>query len=140
MKAILALLAAAPGTLGWSLSGPGAAEAPGRRLRDVTDPVATEYIKLERVSGDRAMASQLSRVLAAKHERRAEGALQADPNSSKTANLTFLYQNNYVGDVSVGGERVKLVIDTLTSDTWIVKNGFACVDASDQTVDVRPLP
>ena len=73
----------------------------------------------------------------AMHRSRAEEVAQADPNSSKTANLTFLYQNNYVGDVSINGEKVKLVIDTLTSDTWIVKNGFTCVDATDQIIDVR---
>ena len=138
MKAIVAVLAAAPAALGWSLFGVTAdALAASLRPRDAVDPVATQYIRLERVAGDAVRASRLSRVLAAKHERREEAALQADPTASKTANLTFLYQNNYVGDVSVNGEKVKLVIDTLTSDTWIVKNGFTCVDASDQVIDVR---
>ena len=136
MKAALAVLAAAPAALGWSLPVPRALSALSRP-RDVVDPVATDFIKLERVTGDKVMASRLSRTLLAKHQRRDEDAIQADPTSSKTANLTFLYQNNYVGDVSVNGEKVKLVIDTLTSDTWIVKNGFTCVDASDQVIDVR---
>jgi hypothetical protein len=44
------------------------------------------------------------------------------------ANATFLYDRNYIASISVGGQDLDIIIDTGSSDTWVVGGNFTCVD------------
>jgi hypothetical protein len=64
-------------------------------------------------------------------------ALDCDPgqNDSPTAiTPVFLarYDTEYIVDITVGKQTVKVILDTGSSDTWLIKKGFQCVSASHQ--------
>ncbi|KAH8879948.1 acid protease [Thozetella sp. PMI_491] len=42
--------------------------------------------------------------------------------------MTFLYHTSYVIPVKIGGQDFQLSVDTGSSDTWVIKNNFTCID------------
>ncbi|KAJ7088254.1 acid protease [Mycena epipterygia] len=51
--------------------------------------------------------------------------------SSKSTTVTLdgtRLDHEYIADVTIGGQLFKLQVDTGSSDTWVAKKGFSCVD------------
>ncbi|KAJ7478969.1 acid protease [Mycena latifolia] len=46
------------------------------------------------------------------------------------------FDHEYVTDVTFGGQTFKLIVDTGSSDTWVIQQGFSCLDPA--TGDPQP--
>ncbi len=142
MKAIIALVAA-PAALGltlpWSRGfGADASPAERRETRSV-DAVASSYVSLRKVPGpDRRPAWGRSSLSSFRGDD--EDVVPANSNSTTPAKLTFLYSTNYVANVSIGNQQFQVVVDTGSSDTWLVKSNFSCLDNQNQLLQVLLPP
>jgi len=53
-----------------------------------------------------------------------------------TTRIKYLHSSQYVGNISVGSQEFQVVLDTGSSDTWIVHESFSCVDYDDRPISV----
>jgi hypothetical protein len=111
----------------------------GRRRTGNADDFAESHMVLHRIprreSHPRTLGSQS---LAAYTNRPVESA-RLDTNSSVTALLSLVQNNSYVGEISLGRQKLSVIIDTGSADTWVVQKNFSCIDA-DAAGNLRRAP
>lgn len=56
------------------------------------------------------------------------GALSASINGTASEHVDDLLSEEYVASIEWDGVPVEVIIDTGSSDTWLVQAGFECVD------------
>lgn len=44
------------------------------------------------------------------------------------------YNRAYATDLTIGGQTFEVIVDTGSSDTWVIERGFVCVDGSGNVV------
>lgn len=54
-------------------------------------------------------------------------------SAAGTAPLTSLGGQEYVLDITFGTQATKVILDTGSSDTWLIQKGFKCTDANGNT-------
>jgi aspergillopepsin I len=94
------------------------------------DKTASGYMPLRRIPGPS------SNHLVLQHLRSSfdvEGALNVTSNSTK---ITWLKSSQYVGSLSIGGKDFEVIVDSGSSDTWIIQKGYACVDYDGKAIPV----
>jgi hypothetical protein len=87
-------------------------------------PTASHVLPLtrnERLKGDGVLSDRFRRF------RAVADTPAAAPAGIGTA-VAAKYQVEYLVDVRAGGNKFSMIIDTGSSDTWFVKNGFQCID------------
>jgi hypothetical protein len=139
MRAILVAALAAPGALGWAI--PGIEESASNQRRDA-DALAFTSIPLQLLPSQNgaARASRMAQTLARTLQRRDEDIILADPTSSKNVNLNLLHNRDYVGSMRINGQELKVILDISGGDSWILKDGFACVNENNEQIAVGALP
>lgn len=55
-------------------------------------------------------------------------------STAGTAPLTSLGGIEYLVDITLGTQAVQVILDTGSSDTWLIQKGFKCTDASGNSV------
>jgi hypothetical protein len=103
-------------------------------FRDATaDQVTDNYLALTKGSADTSRSFQYLRSL--------QRARSTDPtsiikrqDSPSTPLIPANGGSEYLIDVTIGNQAVKAIVDTGSSDTWLIQKGFRCVDqfGSDQ--------
>lgn len=58
------------------------------------------------------------------------------PHQGQT-HMNNLFSAEYITTISWNGERVKVIVDTGSSDTWLVQSAFQCLDENGVEVQVR---
>ena len=61
------------------------------------------------------------------------------PGYPFNAGLTNVKDAYYVADIKIGDETVAVSVDTGSSDTWLIKSPFTCVDYYQRNMPVRIL-
>jgi len=104
------------------------AAQPARRR--TPDPPTTNYHHMRGIKHSRSGARSAAAVLGA-HQRRA-GQDEVAYQNVTTANA---YGVQYAVSVGVGNHTTELIVDTGSADTWVIREGFRCVDYSGLAVD-----
>ena len=108
MKATIAFFA----LLALGLAAPLAVDA-GEQVTSV-DKVSSNHVSLRRIEASpRSQRPIWSQSL----------FNSADSNSTNT---TFLFNRNYIAKLSIGKEDFEVIIDTGSSDTWLITDDFLC--------------
>jgi hypothetical protein len=87
-----------------------------------SDQVTDNYLVLERSSA----SSKSSAVLSSLQE--ANGLRKRQTPSTELTPL--LGGSEFVAEITLGGQTVKTIMDTGSSDTWLIQKGFQCTDTS----------
>ncbi|KAK0727983.1 aspartic peptidase domain-containing protein [Lasiosphaeria miniovina] len=91
-------------------------------------PAASYVLALTRNAASQQRSSTVSSRL------RNFRAVAEGPTGIATA-LPAYHDVEYLADVKVGNHKYSLIIDTGSSDTWLVKEGFQCLDANHHVVN-----
>ena len=62
-----------------------------------------------------------------------------EANATKFTNTTFLFNRNYVASITLGGQDFEVMLDTGSSDTWVIKSNFTCLDETGRSAPVGAL-
>jgi hypothetical protein len=67
-------------------------------------------------------------------------SLSASNNTSNnTTTIANNFQLNYVADVQWGNQTFSMLLDSGSSDTWVLQEGFQCINSTGNPVAVRHL-
>jgi hypothetical protein len=92
------------------------------------DKVTGNFQHVHALRGDGTNTKSVASILGA-HQRQVGGTGYQNITPATT------YGTQYALDVTFGGVPLSLLLDTGSSDTWIVQEGFRCVDYADEDVD-----
>lgn len=95
----------------------------------------SHYVTLKRAPNPTPLASHPSR--------RHIAGRQDDPPPPGfpfNANLTNVHDIYYMTNITVGDVTLPVSIDTGSSDTWLIKSPFQCIDYTLRPTEVRSLP
>lgn len=96
------------------------------------DSVATSHAALQRIEiparEGRSFVPQLFRSLAS----------EGDGNTTTLSNATFLFNRNYVTTLTVDKQDFQVIVDTGSSDTWLVTSDYVCYDEYGTPAAVSP--
>ena len=99
------------------------------RVRNV-DSVASHHVSMRKLpkksSPRRVWHKSLVADLADGWDLMAEG----NNTNLATTNMTFLYNSEYIIPLKIGDQEFHVAVDTGSSDTWVIKNDFICIDPS----------
>lgn len=125
---LLAVAAMAYTTVGTSRLGLRVAKPLARRSSS-GHTMSSNILKLKK-SGKAAKSSSylksLRTALASNHRRHDYGAIIVDN----------LLSAEYITEIAWNGNPVNVIVDTGSSDTWLVQDGFTCVDQNNRTQPV----
>lgn len=138
MRALVLLAVATTG-----LAGPVSRAADGAGHYDAVAPHHVEIEQLPASEGRPRYPSLARRDSEPLRLRGLDETLRAaddDPISKAHSPTEFLRNTAYAGTVSVGGQEFKMILDTGSSDTWVVTSSFQCYDDFGRraTVSYRP--
>ena len=102
-----------------------------RRHDNATQP---RHLPLRRVPGSSSKSHWLQ-ALAGRDLR--DKGVDADGPANSTR-MTYHRASQYIGNISFGNEEFQVVMDTGSSDTWIVHEDFVCVDFDSKPILVCP--
>ncbi|KAF2433961.1 acid protease [Tothia fuscella] len=91
------------------------------------DAVTNNYLVLEKSN----MSSISNAVLSSLQQ--ANGLRKRQDGS--TPLIPLLGGAEFVSEVTIGSQTVKMIMDTGSSDTWLIKEGFECTDSNRKAVD-----
>jgi len=120
-----------PVTLGWALPGPGQPGEDARlgglgpRRTDTVDQVASHVVSLQRVSHQQHPRTYWANSLARYLENRID-RLAADADPAQWTPLRLVQNNSYTAVIEIGGEKLEVIVDTGSSDTWVLQKNYAC--------------
>jgi len=130
MKATLSLFCTFV-ALGWALPSPGDSGTEGgrpemgRRRAMAVDRIVPNVVNLQRISNQPSprtyWANTMARYLGGLVD---GGASAADP--IKSTRLSLVQNNSYVATLEVGGEKVQVIVDTGSADTWVLRKNYTC--------------
>src|SRR3569833_25660 len=130
MKAILALIVA-PVTLGWAIPAPEDTALDRRRLNtrrtEKEDNIVTSQVSLRRIAHQSLHLQQYWNHSSAGHLNERSNGIAADVNLTSTTGLTLVQNNSYIASVTIGRETLDLLVDTGSSDTWVIRKDSTCL-------------
>jgi len=92
------------------------------------------YVTLKQSPNSVPLASHPSR-------RRTLAGRDTTPGFPFNTGLTNVHDIYYLANITLGGETTLAVnVDTGSSDTWVIKSPFQCIDYFLRPTEVRPLP
>jgi hypothetical protein len=92
------------------------------------DKVTPDHQRVHALRGDGTNARSVAAILGA-HQRQVGG------HGYQNITSTTAYGTQYAIDCTVADTPLKLLLDTGSSDTWIVQEGFHCVDYAGEHID-----
>lgn len=129
MKVIALIVALV--ALGWAFPATETSDADegrlGRRRVENVDKVVSSHTKLQRIPHRAPPQIYWTHSLAGSLSDH-DGIITADTNSTKVTGLGFAQNNSYVATINIGRETLQLIVDTGSSDTWIVQKNYTCLD------------
>jgi hypothetical protein len=98
-----------------------------------TDQVTDNYLTLTKGSADTSRSFKYLRALQKERVSDASSIIKRQ-DSPSTPLIPAGGGSEYLIDVTIGTQAVKAIVDTGSSDTWLIQKGFRCVDqfGSDQ--------
>jgi len=100
-----------------------------RRATTAADQIAPNHISLQRLSRQPRplRRNKWTHTLTATLSDQKGVIRLNETNTTATAGLTLVRDEIYAADIQIGQQKLPLLVDTGSTDTWVLQSNFSCV-------------